>query len=39
MNNKKAECDHEWVSTSDHPGGVVYWRCKKCREQRDEVSE
>ena len=32
---KKLKCDHDWIDTNDHPGGTIYWRCKKCKETSD----
>ena len=32
---KKLKCKHNWVSSTDHPGGELYWKCKRCNETKE----
>lgn len=31
---KKLKCKHDWISSMDHPGGELYWKCKKCNKTK-----
>jgi len=32
---KKLKCEHDWVSSTDHPGGELFWKCKKCKKTKE----
>ncbi len=32
---KKLKCKHDWINSTDHPGGEIYWKCKKCNKTKD----
>jgi len=32
---KQLKCNHDWVSSTDHPGGELYWECKKCNKYKN----